>query len=165
MLVNCDNCGKEIDRPRNRLKGKKYISCESYVCRGRLSSKYNLTHQEHYHREAHTGKHGYILENGELQHRIIAKVSRGQEVHHRDGNKTNNDPDNLLILSKKDHRRIHGSGELSPVAKYSNQDIQDMIQARDAGESLKNIRVKFGISRAHLFKILKGQVRKDVTTR
>lgn len=48
-----------------------------------------------------------------LTHRRVAekivggKIFSGCEVHHRDGNKTNNRPSNLTIVSKAEHRRIH----------------------------------------------------------
>ena len=50
----------------------------------------------------------------ELTHRRVAEkmvggsIFRGREVHHIDGNKNNNRPENLRIVSKEEHRRIHG---------------------------------------------------------
>ncbi len=50
-----------------------------------------------------------------LTHRAVAAkmvggtIFPGMEVHHRDGNKTNNQPANLTIVSKAAHRRIHRS--------------------------------------------------------
>jgi hypothetical protein len=50
----------------------------------------------------------------EFTHRRVAEkmvggqIFSGYEVHHRDGDKTNNRPSNLTILSKEQHRRIHG---------------------------------------------------------
>jgi hypothetical protein len=49
------------------------------------------------------------------EHRIIfAKAlgfqtwPEGWEVHHIDGNKINNHPDNLALVTKKGHQRLHG---------------------------------------------------------
>lgn len=50
-----------------------------------------------------------------LTHRRVAEkmvggtIFPGMEVHHRDGNKMNNRPSNLKIVSKAEHRRIHRS--------------------------------------------------------
>ena len=49
----------------------------------------------------------------ELTHRRVAKklvggsIFPGREVHHIDGDKTNNRPSNLTIVSKEKHRVIH----------------------------------------------------------
>lgn len=55
--------------------------------------------------------------NGEgytFEHRMIAAKALGLqalpdhlEVHHLDGDKTNNDPDNLAITTKRGHRYLH----------------------------------------------------------
>lgn len=48
-----------------------------------------------------------------LEHIVVAeqKIGRplnpGEQVHHIDGNKTNNDPANLEVLSNADHQRKH----------------------------------------------------------
>lgn len=33
---------------------------------------------------------------------------KGEEVHHKDENKRNNDPDNVVILTGTEHRELHG---------------------------------------------------------
>ena len=38
----------------------------------------------------------------------ITELPTGMEVHHLDLNKQNNDPDNLIMLSKRDHALLHG---------------------------------------------------------
>lgn len=49
----------------------------------------------------------------ELTHRRVAEkmvggpIYSGREVHHIDGDKSNNRPSNLTILSSAQHRRIH----------------------------------------------------------
>lgn len=48
-----------------------------------------------------------------LTHRRVAekkvggRIFPGYEVHHIDGDKTNNRPSNLTIVSKTEHRQIH----------------------------------------------------------
>lgn len=44
------------------------------------------------------------------EHRLAAKFPEPHlHVHHIDGIKTNNEPENLLVLSAADHQRLHGS--------------------------------------------------------
>ena len=58
-------------------------------------------------------KYEYKDGSKQFEHRRIAelkigrKLRKGEIVHHMDGNKLNNDPDNLVVLSRADHGRIH----------------------------------------------------------
>jgi len=53
---------------------------------------------------------------GEYLHRVIAKwlycrdIADDEHVHHIDGNKLNNNPDNLCILSASEHAQLHMRG-------------------------------------------------------
>lgn len=42
---------------------------------------------------------------------VGGKIYSGREVHHIDGDKINNRPSNLILLSKVDHLRAHGKGK------------------------------------------------------
>ncbi|ENT4928270.1 HNH endonuclease [Escherichia coli] len=54
------------------------------------------------------GEHYYILIHEALfmLHHDRA-IAEGKEIHHKDGNPANNAPDNLIELTRKQHRRIH----------------------------------------------------------
>lgn len=68
-------------------------------------------------REAHLGSgegRTYTKQYGRHEHRVVAeqmlgrKLNPGEVVHHRDGNKRNNDPENLQVFpSQADHLRWH----------------------------------------------------------
>ncbi len=63
-------------------------------------------------------RHGYLRfkDTGRLVHRWMASkklgrykhVFKGMQVHHIDGNKLNNHPSNLIILTKEEHEKRHG---------------------------------------------------------
>lgn len=58
--------------------------------------------------------HGYIRWGKSYVHRIVAEawygpIPPGHHVHHKDGDKSNNHPDNLQIMSASAHQRGHGS--------------------------------------------------------
>lgn len=54
-----------------------------------------------------TGK--WVLTHRRVAEKLVGgKIYSGREVHHIDGNKSNNRPSNLMIVSKAEHRRIHG---------------------------------------------------------
>jgi hypothetical protein len=54
--------------------------------------------------------------NGRHEHRAVAEAMLGRPlqtnevVHHIDGNKLNNSPDNLMVMTQRDHMRMHGLG-------------------------------------------------------
>lgn len=59
--------------------------------------------------------HPLCSRNGRVavhRHYASVKIGRwliqGEEVHHKDLNKRNNDPSNLEILSRSEHARLHG---------------------------------------------------------
>lgn len=55
------------------------------------------------------GNHGYIVNKNGLKHRQIAGAKPGEVVHHKDGNKMNNSPENLEVFpSQSVHAKLHG---------------------------------------------------------
>lgn len=56
---------------------------------------------------------GYTKHHGRHEHRVIAeekigrKLKRGEIVHHIDGNKANNHPDNLQVMTQSEHIKLH----------------------------------------------------------
>ena len=73
-------------------------------------------------------KRGYIKRNGKHEHRLVVEEMLGREltseeiVHHIDGNKRNNSPDNLKVMTRSEHITEHlkqGGGKLAPVVQTS----------------------------------------------
>jgi len=50
---------------------------------------------------------GYVYEHIAVIEERVGTIPDGFEVHHLDGNKENNRDDNLILLSKADHTRLH----------------------------------------------------------
>jgi len=46
------------------------------------------------------------------EHRAAIDAPEGCVVHHRDGDKTNNDPSNLVVMTRSEHALEHGFGSL-----------------------------------------------------
>ena len=52
---------------------------------------------------------GIAVHRGILEEKLGRGLRADEEVHHIDGNHFNNDPDNLIALSKSEHAKIHSS--------------------------------------------------------
>ena len=58
-------------------------------------------------------KNTYPKASGRHEHRAIAeailgrKLAANEVVHHKDGDKHNNQPDNLIVMTRSEHSRLH----------------------------------------------------------
>jgi hypothetical protein len=56
-----------------------------------------------------TGEHkGRSVHVVEMEKIIGRRITENEVVHHKDENKTNNDPDNLELMTRAEHARHHG---------------------------------------------------------
>ena len=67
------------------------------------------------------------------------KVENGKHIHHKDGNKNNNDIDNLEQISSSEHSKLHGSQiqEDRKIAMHDNL-IKNAIPKSKAWHSSKD---------------------------
>ena len=66
---------------------------------------------------------------GKLLHRLIyeecfGSIPKGYCIHHADGDKTNNNPHNLVLLSKRNHHKLHMNGLNHP--RWDNGRIDEL---------------------------------------
>lgn len=149
MNLTCDLCGKAYTSYQcgkyhhfcsiecRRKAGKMVASVFSEDTRRRAKerityfNKHVFNHGEYRDRQAASlrGKgHGYIKVKGRHFHRLVAeeKLGRnllpGEIVHHIDGDKRNNEPTNLQVMTQSEHIRKHleeGGGYLAPALRSS----------------------------------------------
>lgn len=102
---------------RSEFKGLKYSASKKGANNPHFGKRGAET--PHFRGDCPDGR-GYLTRrvNGRRQfvHRIVAAAMLGipveqmpdtMSVHHIDGNRTNNDPDNLAVTTKSGHNRIH----------------------------------------------------------
>jgi hypothetical protein len=125
--VICPDCGqsrfmdrRNIDRPlKNGSFTGRCWDCHSHL-KGKLSGNWrggrHLGSSGRYVYLTVGSDHPFVCmancRNEIAEHRLVMArhlgrpLHRDEHVHHRDGIRTNNDPDNLLVLDKKEHHRI-----------------------------------------------------------
>jgi len=138
MKIDCQcGCGKQLEKKDNRGRIRKFINGHNRATKGKDSRltgicctckkkfKYYPTGEKgrfcskkcqygfDYKGSYWVGKNGYLYyQKGKkykkLVHRIISGVLSGQVIHHKDGNKLNNNLINLEILkNQSEHIKKH----------------------------------------------------------
>jgi len=125
--LKCNYCGKQFERLKvSYLGGKSFccISCAKYFTSERMHN-YNLVHNKdsmsmerrkkisRARRKTSQERVSYEKFLGRHYHRYLIEQSLGRKlqsdevVHHIDGNKQNNSLDNLKVMSRSEHSKIH----------------------------------------------------------
>ena len=74
---------------------------KSYVTKEGYKQKYKPNSPE-------ARDNGYVAVHRDVASKKIGRPLRANEVvHHRDGNKLNNRPSNLQVMTRKQHCRVH----------------------------------------------------------
>ena len=122
VRIKCDNCGKPIVRYKSDVRKYKRSLCRD--CHYDIFKENNpnwkggkTKHVRGYvavlcpeHPRAHKNS-GYVFEHILVAEQKIGRPLRDdEEVHHIDGDKSNNDPDNLQVLTVAEHRLLHSYG-------------------------------------------------------
>jgi len=75
---------------------------------------------------------------------MLTAISAGFDVHHVDQDKENNDPDNLLMIERDDHMKIHGMVHF--LNKKDNPSWDSYAKRISLGESGYNMRSNTNMS-------------------
>lgn len=100
------------------------------------------------------------------EHRVVMEQHLGRKlnpdevVHHINGNKFDNRIENLSVMSKSDHAKLHMVGHVPCNRKLTYDDIRyirDTYKPRDKETGSRALGRKFGVDHMQILKIVKSK--------
>lgn len=120
IVVKCDECGVEVKIPPAQFRRSKNHFCSKKCHMKFMNRELNPTRMTPEVRKKISearldsgAKKTYQKLNGRHTHRTVAEqklgrpLQKGEIVHHIDGDKRNNDPSNLMVMTQSDHAKLH----------------------------------------------------------
>ena len=109
-IVRCKYCDKEFYSTRNDFCSKK-CACEykkaNYKHKTYIENGYEVRYINGYNKKGNVKEHRYIMEQY-----LGRKLNSNEVVHHKDGNKLNNNISNLQVMTKSEHSKLHREEEI-----------------------------------------------------
>ena len=97
-----------------------------------------------------------------MERHLGRNLTRKEVVHHIDGNKCNDNIDNLQVMQLHIHSSFHLSGEKCHSAKLTNDNIHKIKKMYINGYIYKEIAGKFGVSISTIGNIINNKSWKNI---
>lgn len=116
VLCKCDNCGKEIRKIMSDYKEHDKHFCgrsclgDNFKGEGNPSWNNGTSEQNGYKmvRDPVSNKTKYKREHRKVMETILGRTLLESEIiHHKNGNKMDNRPENLEVMTRSEHQKLH----------------------------------------------------------
>lgn len=121
ISVSCEGCGAEVRKYHHpQRKQPRYCTQQCWLARhntpGRNAEVARKTAEKRgdtlrgrgagktYRKRGGKHEHRYVMEQ-----KLGGPIPKGMHVHHIDGDRRNNHPDNLMLLTPEEHIELHRS--------------------------------------------------------
>lgn len=109
-VVYCEDCGEmmfvratSVQKLCNCCRSKRFAKRTHTQEAIDAWTESHSSHAKSYHRK---GSHTYV--HREIAEEMLGRHLRSDEiVHHKDGNKHNNNPENLEVMTRSEHTKLH----------------------------------------------------------
>ena len=161
MKKNCLNCKIEFKTPSSKRKfcGKSCAHTGHFNHKWIGGRRYFQGYYMLYVPGHPSANRNYVLEHRVIMEKHLGRFLKTEEtVHHKNHNKSNNRLENLELMSREEHCRMHGllDGGVDPILdrktahkilyEYKKTDINVIPLAK-----------KYGVSRVTILDVLHGQ--------
>ena len=113
--IKCKQCNKDFYTTRNEFCSQKCARIykkEHYNHKIYMENGYAVRYIDGYNKKGNVKEHRYIMEQY-----LGRKLNNNEIVHHKDGNKLNNNIDNLEVMLRGEHSRMHRKEEIKKGKK------------------------------------------------
>jgi len=149
---NIESLAKEMGRTKNFICRKAKELGFTDISRSYTYNRKTIQGSGYVHIGHHGHEHRIIMEK-----KLGRKLKKDEIVHHKDGNRMNNDISNLQVMTKSEHTKHHQTGEKSKNAKLTWVRVQRIREYFKIGVLRSELAIMFSVNWTTIDYIIKNK--------